>query len=386
MRIRWACGAAVLVLWGATGGCRRADPAATATASASVPASASVSVPASVSASASVSAPASSAGGPRFVGYFDRSDPHGPHFSWPATRIDWRFEGTSAKVRLLDGSGGHVHFTVAVDGKTSRLELRPGDVTYVLAHDLSRGVHDVMLFRDSEALWGETQLLGFDVDGPLLAPPVPPRKLMFVGDSITCGYGTEGKGPHCGFLSSEENAWVAWGSVAARALDADVVLLAFSGGGMVRNNDGDRADTMPVRILRTIPTRKTSPAAVDEGPPPSAIVVNLATNDFALGAPPRAEFEAAYAKLLDDLHARFPKAPFVVALGPMLFGKSLELARTMQLAIVAAAKGRGLDVELLELPMQDGHDGWGCQHHPNVARQQSMADDLVAHLRRRLHL
>lgn len=349
-------------------------------------------VPPSSSATASAPAPSASVGAPtpdagsgavRFVGYFDRTDARGPHFSWPGTRMDLRFEGTSAKVRFLDGSGGHVHFTLLVDGKESRLDLHAGEQTYVLASGLPKAVHDVVLFRDTEALWGETQLLGFDVDGPLLPVPVPSRSLLFVGDSITCGYGAEGKGPHCGFVSGEENAYRAWGAVAARALSADVVLLAFSGGGIVRNNDGDKADTMPARILRTVPTRKTSPPPADDAAP-SAIVINLATNDFALGAPPRGEFEAAYGKLLDDLHRRFPSAPFVVALGPMLYGKALETARTMETAIVASAKARGLDVELLELPMQDGHDGFGCQHHPNVTRQQSMADDLVAHLKRRL--
>jgi lysophospholipase L1-like esterase len=369
-------------------GCRSEDPpraAAPAKAGASTP-SAVPSLAASTAASTAPADAAAPSAGPRFVGYFDRSDPRGPKFAWPGSRIDLRFEGTSAKVRFADGSGGHVHFTIIVDGKESRLTLEPRDTTYVLAHDLPRGVHDVVLFRNSEALWGETQLLGFDVDGPLLAPPAPLRRLVFVGDSITCGYGTEGKGPRCGFVASEENAWRAWGAVAARDLDADVVLLAFSGGGIYRNNDGDREDTMPVRLLRTIPTRRTSPPVADDGPPPDAVVINLATNDWALGAPPRAEFEAAFGKLVDDLHRRWPTSRFVVALGPMLFGKALESTRTMETAIVASAKARGIDAELLELPMQDGHDGWGCQHHPNVARQRAMADALVAHLRGRLRL
>ncbi|CAN5426425.1 SGNH/GDSL hydrolase family protein [soil metagenome] len=321
--------------------------------------------------------------GPRFVGYFDRSDPHGPHFSWPGTRIDLRFDGTSAKVRFLDGSGGHVHFTTIVDGKESRLELRPGEQSYVLATGLAKGIHEITLFRNSEALWGETQLLGFDVDGPMLPVSAPDRRLLFVGDSITGGYGTEGKGPRCGFVSSEENAYRAWGAVAARTLAADVVLLAFSGGGVYRNNDGDRTDVMSARIQRTVPTRKTSPPPEADAPP-SAIVINLATNDFALGAPPPAEFEAAYTALIDALHAKYPAAPFVVTLGPMLYGKALAAAREMETHVVAAAHTRGIDAELLELPMQDGHDGFGCQHHPSVTRQASMANDLVAHLKRRL--
>ena len=360
--------------------CRRDDPPPAAKA----PSPSTTAASTVASASPSASATPTPTTGPRFVGYFDRTDPRGPHFSWPGTRIDLRFDGTSAKVRFLDGSGGHVHFTVVVDGKESRLTLRPGEQSYVLADGLAKGPHDVSLFRNSEALWGETQLLGCAVDGPYLPTVAPARSLLFVGDSITCGYGTEGKGPGCGFVASEENAYRGWAGVTARALGADVVILAFSGGGVYRNNDGDRDDTMGARIKRTVPTRKSSPPP-DALSAPGAIVINLATNDFAFGAPPQAGFEAAYAALLDDLHRQWPTSPFVAALGPMLYGRALDTARSMTNAIVKSARDRGMDIELLELPMQDGSDGWGCQHHPSVKRQESMARDLTAHLQRRLH-
>jgi len=212
--------------------------------------------------------------------------------------------------------------------------------------------------------------------------PAPPkrRRFLFVGDSITSGYGTEGPGPNCGYSPAQQNAYVAWGSLAGRTLDADVTLVAFSGGGIYRNNDGDLDDTMPARFLRTIPTRKTSVWAFDE-PAPDAVVVDLATNDFAVGAPPHDAFVSAYVRFLGDLRARWPKTLLVVVLGPMLYGPALVSARTWMKEAVKQREAQHDAVHFLELAMQDGSDGYGCQYHPSPARHRRMAGELERALR-----
>ena len=201
-----------------------------------------------------------------------------------------------------------------------------------------------------------------------------------MGDSITSGYGNEGPGPRCGYDPAQQNAYLAWGSLTGRALDADVTLVAFSGGGIYRNNDGDLEDTMPARFLRTAPTRKTSVWAFDE-PAPDAVVVDLATNDFALGAPPHDAFVGAYTRFLGDLRSRWPKAVLVVAVGPMLYGPPLDSARAWAKEAVKAREAQGDQVHFLELAMQDGSDGYGCQYHPSAAHHRHMAGELENLLR-----
>jgi len=345
--------------------------------------------PADASAASSVSSAASSAlapppleVGPRFIGRFDRSDPASVLFEYPGSTIEARFRGTSIALRLREPPGTRNHFTVVLDDKTQRLDPHGGEGRYVLAEKLDGNEHTARVVRNTEAFIGESRFLGFDLGAGGAYLPVAPKKrrLLFVGDSITSGYGNEGPGPHCGYDPAQQNAYVAWGSLTGRSLEADVTLVAFSGGGIYRNNDGDLEDTMPARFLRTVPTRKTSVWAFDE-PAPDAVVVDLATNDFAMGAPPRDAFVGAYARFLGDLRSRWPKTVPVAVLGPMLYGPPLDSARAWTKEAVKQRAAEGDTVHFLELAMQDGSDGYGCQYHPSAARHRRMATELEKVLR-----
>lgn len=63
-----------------------------------------------------------------------------------------------------------------------------------LAEGLAPGPHTVTVQKRTEAEQGRTTLYGIEADGALLdLPPAPSRLIEFIGDSHTCGYGTEGK-------------------------------------------------------------------------------------------------------------------------------------------------------------------------------------------------
>ncbi len=65
-----------------------------------------------------------------------------------------------------------------------------------------------------------------------MQPPEPrQRRLLFIGDSITAGYGVlcnDSVGP---FSPETESAFHAYAAVAARALEADAHVIAYSGKG-----------------------------------------------------------------------------------------------------------------------------------------------------------
>ena len=90
-----------------------------------------------------------------------------------------------------------------------------------------------------------------------MAPPAAaPRLIEVVGASVSCGYGNLGTAP-CGFTFPTESAFDAYESVAARAVGAELSVVAISGRGVYRNSDGSLTDTMPQiydRILATSPT------------------------------------------------------------------------------------------------------------------------------------
>jgi hypothetical protein len=189
----------------------------------------------------------------------------GPRFEWSGTNLAARFTGTQVSVELNDGANLN-EFDVVVDGTVqANLVTRSGTTTYALANGLADETHDLLLWRRTEASYGYTEFLGltgFSAGGALLAPPpAPAHRIEIVGDSISCGYGIEGTSSCTNAqLESIENNYLAYGSIAARSLGADVVTVAWSGIGVYRNYDevGPSTNTKPDRYDYSIPTTLTA--------------------------------------------------------------------------------------------------------------------------------
>jgi lysophospholipase L1-like esterase len=322
---------------------------------------------------------ASGSAAPRFIGRFDRTDPTAPVFAWSGTAIAVRFKGTAIGVTLTD-NGSNV-FEVVIDDQHSVLSLQQGTKKYPLASGLSDAAHDVLLYRRSEATFGETTFHGFDLAASAyLASPSPPSKrLEVIGDSISAGYGNEGTYP-CTFVASTENHYLSYEALAARTLGAELYTEAWSGIGMLRNYDGTTTGIMPERYPRTLPERAASTWDFSSYVP-DAVVINLGTNDFAQGDPMTA-FQTAFTTFVTGLRGHYPKARFYLAVGSMLSGGNYDKAKAYLNGVIAARKALG-DSNLVLLPFatQDSNDGLGCDSHPSLKTHQKMADKLVAALK-----
>jgi lysophospholipase L1-like esterase len=318
--------------------------------------------------------------GPRFIGRFDRTAPGAPVFAWSGTAIALRFKGTAIGVTLTDG--GSNYFEVVIDDQHSVLSLQQGTKKYALASNLSDAAHDVLLYRRSEAFFGETTFNGFDVDPSayLPGPALATKRLEVIGDSISAGYGNEGTLP-CTFEAKTENHYLSYEALAARTLGAELYTEAWSGIGMLRNNDGGKTGTMPERYPRARPELATSTWDFSSFVP-DAVVINLGTNDFANGDPMLA-FQTTYTTFVSDLRGHYPKARFYLAVGSMLAGGDYDKAKAYLEGVIAARQALG-DSNLVVLPFatQDGtNDGLGCDYHPSLKTHQKMADKLVATLK-----
>lgn len=320
------------------------------------------------------------------VGRFDNSDPAGPKFAWSATTIKANFQGTGISVKL--SSIGDNWFNVVIDGVVKTpINVPAGTSTsYTLASGLASGNHTVELVKRTECWVGDVQFLGFTVTGgSLLAPPAPSSKrIEFIGDSITCGYGNEGTSQYQSFTTKNENAYLAYGSVAARALGADQITVAWSGKGVVHNYGGDMNEIFPVVYPRILPYNTTLTWDPSQWIP-NVVVINLCTNDFSTNPPTQAAFTTAYTNFLNKIRTQYPNAHIYCALGPMLSGDTLTNARTYISGIVSQKNTSGdTKVHFIEFPVQDQANGYGEDWHPSVKTHQLMADQLTAQIRKDL--
>ena len=314
------------------------------------------------------------------VGRFDRTDPGSVACQWSACEVRLRVKGDTLNVTLQEG--GKNLWQIVVDGKpTAVLAPHPdlGEYTIALGTD---AVHDVSLVKRTEAFLGTTRFRGFDVpNGGLFQARRKAKTIEFVGDSITAAFGNEGADQNEQFSPETENAYLSYASIAARLLDADVRILAWSGRKMWPDN------TVPEVYDRVLPTLP-APLADPKDPAPAAVVVNLATNDFAPGNPDERAWTGAYEAFVRRVWTIYPEAHVYAALGGMMTddhpkgAKSLSTARGYLTRMVARIADRRL--HFIEFDKQLLEDGIGSSWHPNVVTQRKMATRLAETMRRDL--
>ncbi len=322
------------------------------------------------------------AAGVRWFGRVDSvTDPDHPRFAWSATGFVATITGGTFSVDLEND--GPFMFKAVIDGEPQPpFAVTAGEGTYVLAEGLPDGTHTVALYRQTEGWYGISQLLALTVEGGTLLPPpaAAPRLIEVVGASVSCGYGNLGTAP-CGFTFPTESAFDAYESVAARAVGAELSVVAISGRGVYRNSDGTMTDTMPQIYGRIFAS--TARPAWDFRVTPQVVVINLGKNDLAVGDPGPA-FVDAYVTFTGALRERYPSAYIVCTTGPNLGDANHVIQVAYVGAAIDARNAAGDDqIELLDWP-EDTDDDQGCDGHPNAAKHQAMGDALADLLRARL--
>jgi lysophospholipase L1-like esterase len=314
-----------------------------------------------------------------YVGRFNTSDPAGPRSAWSATTIKANFSGTGISANLV--SVGDNWYNVVIDGLVKTPVHAPAGTNglVTLATGLASGNHTIEFVRRTEAYLGDVQFKGFTVTGgQLLAAPTPSvRRIEFIGDSISAGYGNEGIDQYHSFTPQNENAYLAYGPVTARALGADQFVIAWSGKGVIRNYSGDTTDLMPSLYPRILPYDTTTLWNPSQWVP-QVVVINLGTNDFGSGVPDKTAFTTGYSNFVSQIRSQYPNAHIYCALGPLLYDPNLTTARDYITTVVNQRTAAGdTKLHFIEFPQQTGALGYGEDWHPSVAQHAAMAQQLI---------
>ncbi len=146
----------------------------------------------------------------------------------------------------------------------------------------------------------------------LPAPAWPQRKLLFIGDSLTCGEYNERFPPENDSTPRSTNVTRSYGMLLAKWLNAQVHVVAYGGRGLVRNWDGRRdVNTVPVFFERSLPD---DPATKWDHTryQPDVIVINDGT-DHDKDIMPEAELTEAYAAFVARVRAVHPQAWILIS-------------------------------------------------------------------------
>ena len=293
---------------------------------------------------------------------------------WPGVYFEGRFQGTDVTA-YVDPRGDFMR--VLIDGKLFRMLTGPG-LTKVKIADLAPGAHVVRLEKLTESQSGSSSFYGFFTSGTALPPLARKRRIEFIGNSHSVGYGDTSTTHECPGTQVHDttDTQQAFGPVLARRLDAEYRVIAYSGYGIVRNYAGHKpGESLPFLYDRVIPS-EAALAAADPAWRPQTIVINLGTNDFSTPLKPgetwadaaalRADYRASYVAFVRRLRAAQPQARFVLM--------AADAFRAEVEQVAAATGATVVDTGPLELT--------GCDWHPSLKDQRAMADRLQAALAR----
>ncbi|MBR1585668.1 MAG: hypothetical protein IJ662_09025 [Clostridia bacterium] len=215
----------------------------------------------------------------------------------------------------------------------------------------------------------------------------PRRRIEFVGDSITCGYGNLCPDRDRGFWSDEEDGWNAHGPIAARLLGMEASCVSVSGITVAPHAHFPQPYAMnQLYAYADRPGRDRHGKAPEQWDfaalPNDYVVVNLGTND-ACAASFAPDFEAERERFCRDYTAFLgeirrlngPATRIICALGSMQYYLYPEIAQAVEEH--KRLTGDQL-VHLFRYHPMAPLDGFGAAGHPSLTTQKKMAEELAA--------
>jgi lysophospholipase L1-like esterase len=304
---------------------------------------------------------------------------------WSGATIEFTVTGTTSVMALLDGSS---QWAVILDGQffsVVQAHNPPAHGVRIASGLDKRSPHTLRLVKMNEGMCGPVSFAGVVLDDSLAkllpSPPLPTRKLAFLGDSITCGYGVLGTAPcpgyNCGAPPNAtvnhtnwESAYWSYASVLGRKFKADAQNVCRSGAGFAHGWDkhpppSDNLDQLFSRILSSDPNSIMDPSSWV----PDAVVINVGTND--MGIPHNSTssiWVQTYLTFLRKWRKIWPDTVFFLGCFPMLNNPGDDPA----LVLVAEAFADN-KTHLLSFDQLHANYGRGCYGHPNVTGHALMA-------------
>jgi hypothetical protein len=322
-----------------------------------------------------------------YTGRIDFSNPEKPKISGAAAYFVLKFIGSNCDILLEDQNlnNGHNYFTAEIDGEyRGRFRVSKEKVKYSIAKNLKDTVHSAIICKATESQTGYVELTGIICDKILPVKKKQERKIEFIGNSITCGMGIDISEITCdsGEWYDHHNAWLAYGPLVARSLDASWLLSSVSGIGMNRNWNSP-GPTMPEvyknTFLNTDPVLQWQYKSYI----PDLVSVCLGQNDFSEGdgSYDRSELDSSafvndYIRFIEKIRKRYPETQICCLTSPMLSGVKSERLASFLSAVIKYMQEVHNETKMHLFRFSRSYVN-GCDFHPDKEDHEMMAEELL---------
>ncbi|MDE5582783.1 MAG: hypothetical protein K2J08_03665, partial [Ruminococcus sp.] len=300
--------------------------------------------------------------------------------------VEFKVNAKSAEVTIKgDGSENHEEkyrprYAVIVDGEVIIDEcLSENSKTVSLFDGETARTAEVKVIHLSEANNGAVGVSEIKTVSDFAVPVAPVNekdlRIEFIGDSITCAYGVEGKSAYDNFTTATENFMKSYAYLTAEKLNADYSAVSYSGHGIISgySNDGE------INTASLVPPYYKNYGSMPiyakpwdfEKKPNDVVVINLGTNDSSYVSKDfdarKQDFIDGYVDFLETVRSCNPDAYIICTLGIM--GGEDEY-----ILIEQAVEKFGDDRTMCyKSPIQNQADGIGSDWHPSETTQQKNA-------------
>ncbi len=289
------------------------------------------------------------------------------------------FEGTRCEIFINDEElygKNHNYISVVVDDREpKRIKLQNRKNAILVADDLLDGKHTLLLCKSTEAGIGYLEFAGIKCKKIWPAVKQDERKIEFIGNSITCSTGSDLTIP-CGTKEwyDQHNAYMSYGPVTARYLNAQWQLTAVSGIGLV-HSCCDLKYLMP-DVFDKINLRDNKQIWEFKNYQPDVLTICLGQND---GIQDSLFYAEAYISFIKKLRQVYPHTAIVRLVSPMADD---ELLAVMKKYLAGIVKRVNIDDENVSSYFFSKRYYKGCGDHPNLNEHQQMAVELSEYIRK----
>jgi lysophospholipase L1-like esterase len=273
----------------------------------------------------------------------------------------------------------NAYYDIEIDGRPDTTIFVATEGQFIFRKTLAPQDHTLRIRLRNENHYTAGTFFGLVLaDGKELsaAPEKPQRKIEFIGDSFTAGYGIESTSRTCsGTLDKFTNVNLTFAALLTRSFKAQSTILAWSGAGLVRNYGaaGKRsADAYPTHYDQTLGAVWDSPKWNYSTWKPDLVVICLGTNDYSTTPnPDDSMYIGDYHKFIARILGNYPEASILcVSTGNATFEKNCR-------KIVSDEVTKYSHPKVYFAPYPASLENTGCDWHPSIADNRNVAKILT---------
>lgn len=304
--------------------------------------------------------------GVKVLGVRNLASELGLHMDWSCSGAEFGIDLKGGTVRLNFKASANCFIRIWVDGN----EYKQNDREYftisnmsgsIVLNDIPAGKHTIRIMKVTGYTLAQVELTDVIFAGSMVTDLVDTADkdtyIEFVGDSITCGWGTIGE--HTGAYTDQDGTY-AYSYLLAKELDADYSMTALSGQGLLCGDPGVTNGYLYADPIGNGETKYDFARKAD------IVVINIGTNDYWNENVSEADFKVAYLNFLRTVREKNGDGCKILC----LYNTMNDTYANAILAAVEEFGGTFAGVTTYKLNRAEGN------HHPNIAEHEAYAEAL----------